>query len=56
MASKEQLRSVAKLCPEFHDGGYAHRGDVSCEVCIHWTGKRCELNYFDNVLTSMDQT
>ncbi|MEZ0535707.1 hypothetical protein ACAG39_00470 [Caldicellulosiruptoraceae bacterium PP1] len=55
-ASKEQMRAVAKLCPEFNSGGYAHRGNPSCEVCVHWDGKKCTINYFDNVLTSMDQT
>ena len=29
---------------------------VSCETCIHWEDNRCNIDLFDEVLTSLDQT
>lgn len=56
-----QLDSVGKMCP-----GYSFEEslasivnenvEVSCETCIHWKKQRCQINLFDTVLTSLDQT
>ncbi|MGI6485874.1 MAG: hypothetical protein GX759_06355 [Thermoanaerobacterales bacterium] len=65
MVSKMQLKSVGQMCP-----GYMYAGDatwmpsmvvneapvVSCETCIHWEKERCNIDLFDKVLTSLDQT
>ncbi|ADL07581.1 hypothetical protein [Thermosediminibacter oceani] len=64
MVSKMQLHAVGEACP-----GYTYIGDdavgssfedaekiVSCETCIHWVRGRCNIDLFDKVLSSLDQT
>lgn len=62
MASKMQLDTVGKMCP-----GYNAREessptfqdidfDISCNTCVHWKKGLCEIDLFDEVLSSLDQT
>jgi hypothetical protein len=64
MASKMQLKSVGEMCPGFMYVGNAswmpstesEEKIVSCETCIHWERKKCNIDLFDKVLTDLDQT
>lgn len=64
MTSKMQLHAVGEMCP-----GYVFIGNtpwmptqdtsdrlVSCETCIHWENNKCNVDLFDKVLSSLDQT
>jgi len=53
-ASKEQLKAVASLCPEFESK--MDNSEESCEVCANWNGQKCLIDIFDDVLEGMDQT
>ncbi|MBZ4644991.1 MAG: hypothetical protein PWR27_791 [Petroclostridium sp.] len=61
-ASENQLIAVAQSCDHFNSGGTANSKfstgaeNISCRVCKNWDGKKCVINVFDNVLTSLDQT
>ena len=60
-ASDTQLVAVAQSCDHFDSGGAVQSKtsftaeNVSCNMCKNWDGKRCVINVFDNVLTSLDQ-
>ena len=64
MVSKMQLHSVGEMCPGYlaaHNvsgmsSAKASEDYVSCETCVHWEDNRCNIDLFDNVLTSLDQT
>ncbi|MDD4569055.1 MAG: hypothetical protein PHE70_02870 [Tepidanaerobacteraceae bacterium] len=64
MVSKMQLHSVGEICPGYLMADNASwmptiedlEKDVSCETCIHWEDNKCNINLFDKVLTSLDQT
>ena len=64
MVSKMQLRSVGEMCPGYIQAGRTSwalaaeniEKDVSCETCIHWEDSRCNIDLFDKVLSSLDQT
>ncbi|MGB9840665.1 hypothetical protein [Thermovenabulum sp.] len=61
MVSRQQLQSVGRNCP-----GYApieamtnleeNEENVRCDTCIHWVNGRCDIDLFDEVLESLDQT
>jgi len=62
-ASEHQLIAVAEACNEFsaREGVRSTMSamgsdEISCRMCEHWDGKRCVINVFDTVLTSLDQT
>lgn len=61
MISKEQLMIVAVNCPKYdgiNPGFSATIGSkygASCENCHHWQKDRCQVDIFDDVLTSIDQ-
>lgn len=60
-ASETQLVAVAQSCDHFNSGGQVNSElttkaeNVSCRMCRNWDGKRCSINVFDAVLTSLDQ-
>jgi len=64
MVSKMQLHSVGEMCPGYLAADDASwmpstknsEKDVSCETCIHWEDNRCNIDLFDKVLSSLDQT
>lgn len=62
MSSKMQLDTVGKMCPEYNakeeDSAIFQytNFDISCNTCIHWKKGRCEIDLFDEVLSSLDQT
>ncbi|SEF52610.1 hypothetical protein SAMN05660865_00446 [Caloramator fervidus] len=59
MASKEQLKAVARSCSYYKTEGMYNLSvypERSCENCVNWDGQRCKINAFDNVLTGLDQT
>lgn len=60
LASKDQLKLVGMTCDYYRfDSLYMSTETnmpVSCETCAHWTGKRCDIDVFDNVLAGLDQT
>lgn len=60
LPSKDQLKLVGQSCSEYHHDslymGTFSSMPVSCETCTHWTGKRCDIDVFDNVLTGLDQS
>lgn len=68
MSSREQLRAVGEMCPDFtldkslYKSGTAMSvesvGEKSCEICQHWDVAKqlCTIEVFDDVLTSIDQT
>ncbi|MDI3540651.1 MAG: hypothetical protein PWP66_189 [Thermosediminibacterales bacterium] len=65
MARPHQLKAVAQSCPEYIYVGNVRNGlsallnestDVRCDTCIHWEDGRCNINIYDNILTSLDQT
>jgi hypothetical protein len=64
MVSKMQLHSVGKMCPGYIQAGNVSwvlaaediKKGVSCETCIHWEDNRCDIDLFDKVLSSLDQT
>ena len=61
LISKEQLMIVATNCPEYsaiNSGFSATIGakyGASCENCHHWEDHKCQVDVFDDVLTSVDQ-
>lgn len=61
MNSNEQLMIVAVNCPEYapiNEGFSLTIGSeygASCENCHHWKDNRCQIDVFDDVLTSIDQ-
>ncbi len=65
MASQHQLQSVAQSCPEYTYIGNLRGGlsallienkDVRCDTCIHWENGKCNIDIYDDILTSLDQT
>jgi hypothetical protein len=61
MISKEQLMLVATNCPGYdpiNEGFSATIGGKygeSCENCYNWEDNKCQVDLFDDVLTSVDQ-
>jgi len=53
-ASSDQLNLVGLSCPKF--SAKTSNNIKSCEVCRHWNGTNCQIQMFDPVLTSLDQT
>ncbi len=64
MVSKMQLNSVGEVCPGYLPADNASwmlstvdsEKDASCESCIHWEENRCNIDLFDKILSSLDQT
>ncbi|HHY14362.1 MAG TPA: hypothetical protein GX526_07005 [Thermoanaerobacterales bacterium] len=65
MVSPHQLQSVAQSCPEYTYIGslrndlsalFDENQDISCDTCIHWEGGKCNIDIYDDILTSLDQT
>lgn len=62
--SEDQLTAVAQSCRDFESNTRGYIGSVmssaaeqiSCSVCDHWDGAKCQIDVFDKVLTSLDQT
>ena len=61
MQSKEQLMMVATNCSEYDpivEGFSASVGgqySISCESCHHWGNNKCQIDIYDDVLSSIDQ-
>ncbi|MCR1898722.1 hypothetical protein NSA47_06915 [Irregularibacter muris] len=61
MVSKEQLMIVGTNCPEYNaiNPGFSAtiggKYSESCENCHYWENNRCQIDVFDDVLTSIDQ-
>ena len=59
-----QLHAVGKMCPGYKPYSQsllsslenADDNPVSCETCNHWVNEKCNIDYFDKVLSSLDQT
>lgn len=57
-----QLDAVGKMCPaykpneSFVDSINNDLDSVSCSTCVHWKKGLCEIDLFDEVLSSLDQT
>lgn len=64
MTSKMQLHAVGTMCPGYKPFGKSLSSSVdnmdndliSCETCDHWINEKCNIDYFDKVLSSLDQT
>lgn len=63
MTSKMQLHAVGEMCPgykplqEFLSTSAKDDDDItSCETCSHWERGKCNIDLFDKVLSSLDQT
>lgn len=62
MANMEQMMHVANSCPGYNAtragivSGIGKENGKSCANCDHWENNRCNINLFDEVLTSLDQT
>ncbi len=60
LASIDQLKLVGMTCDYYRfDSLYMSTETnmpVSCETCAHWTGRKCDIDVFDNVLAGLDQT
>lgn len=59
MTSQEQLKLVGMSCSHYHNNSSSMLSGPSfprsCENCINWTGERCKIDVFDEVLTGLDQ-
>jgi hypothetical protein len=59
-ASRDQLKLVGLACPGYDSESLTSASDSekgrSCETCTNWDGEKCVINYFDKVLTGLDQT
>ncbi|MGE5329628.1 MAG: hypothetical protein ACM3KR_09005 [Deltaproteobacteria bacterium] len=62
-ASDDQLTAVAQSCryfdskiKSFTSTTSSTAENISCNSCTNWDGTKCNINVFDDVLTSLDQT
>jgi len=64
MVSKMQLQAVGEECPGYlfvNNASWMPTQDntetiISCETCVHWENNKCNIDLFDKVLSSLDQT
>lgn len=59
-ASMDQMKLVGMSCSEYdmrEEMTSSTLVDVgrSCKTCEHWSGKGCDIEVFDKVLTGLDQ-
>ena len=60
IATQEELSLVGKNCSQFTPISMmqatmsTREKDVSCSVCRHWTGERCAINAFDNIIANFN--
>lgn len=59
MTSREQLRLVGMSCRYYRNNSSSMYSGPdypkSCENCVNWTGERCKIDVFDEVLSGLDQ-
>jgi hypothetical protein len=57
LPSNQELVAVASNCNEFDPSGVDMKDNIeaSCDICFHWKGF-CDIDIFDDILTSLDQT
>lgn len=62
MGNMMQMMHVANCCPGYSatisniESNMGLENSKSCSNCNHWKDKRCNINLFDSVLISLDQT
>jgi hypothetical protein len=62
MARNDQMMHVANSCPGYNPTGSGFQSNIgterskSCQNCEHFKSERCEVDLYDTVLTSLDQT
>ncbi|MBU5593465.1 hypothetical protein KQI89_17125 [Clostridium sp. MSJ-4] len=62
MANIMQMMHVANSCPGYSStmpnvqSNIGGENSKSCANCSHWENSRCQIDLFDDVLTSLDQT
>jgi hypothetical protein len=59
-ASMDQMKLVGLSCYEYDQREELTSNTLvnvgrSCATCDHWTGKECDIDVFDKVLTGLDQ-
>lgn len=60
-ASQNQMVMVAVNCPGYDPtcdnvtNTIGAQNSKSCDNCDHWENHKCNINLFDQVLTSLDQ-
>lgn len=55
LANISQMNAIAENCPKY-ERIVNENNTKSCKNCLHWSDNDCEINIYNEVLSSLDQT
>jgi hypothetical protein len=62
MARNDQMEHIANSCHGYNPVSSGFQSNIgtarskSCQNCEHFKNEKCEVNLYDKVLSSLDQT